>query len=98
MSDEFDFECDPAKDAANREKHGVSLGFGKKIFDDLYVQILPTIREDDNEERFKAVGLVEGQLWTAVHVYRDDAIRLISVRRSNSGEQRAYHSDRSRPQ
>jgi uncharacterized protein len=42
---------------------------------------------------FKAIGRVDGDLWTAVHVYRGDVVRFISVRKSNSGEQRAYDSD-----
>lgn len=83
---------DPAKDAANREKHGCSLAFGDRIFNDDDHLIVPSIREMDGEERFKVIGLVEGKLWTGVFVWRDDLPRFISVRRSNSGEGRSYHS------
>jgi uncharacterized DUF497 family protein len=40
--------------------------------------ILPTIRDEDDEERYKAIGLVEGRLYTAVHVLaeRSSAISL----------------------
>ena len=86
-------EFDPNKDVANRAKHGVSLGFGARLFDDPDMLIVPTIRSGDEEERYKAIGLVDGNVWTAVHTYRDTRIRFISVRRSNAGEQRAYHSD-----
>ncbi len=86
-------EFDPDKDAANRDKHGVFLGFGTHVFEDADVLIVPTIREADEEERFKAVGKVEGDLWTAIHVYRGEHVRFISVRRSNAGEQRAYDSN-----
>ena len=89
----MDVEFDPDKDAANLEKHGVSLRFGARVFDDVDVLIIPTVRADDEEERFKAIGEVDGDLWTAVHVYRGDKVRFISVRRSNAGEQRAYDSD-----
>ncbi|MGB3805393.1 MAG: BrnT family toxin [Sphingopyxis granuli] len=47
----------------------------------------------DEEERYKAIGLVDGKLHTAVHVWRGGVVRLISVRRSNAREQRDYHSD-----
>lgn len=89
----MDVEFDPDKDAVNLEKHGVSLRFGARVLDDVDVLIIPTVRADDEEERFKAIGGVDGDLWTAVHVYRGDNVRFISVRRSNGGEQRAYDSD-----
>jgi uncharacterized DUF497 family protein len=44
----------------------------------------------DGEDRDKVIGMVDGQCWTAVHVQRGTAIRMISVRRSNPGEQRVY--------
>jgi len=93
---EFDF--DPAKDEANRFKHGLRLSFGMRIFDDPFHRVLPSFRRQDGEERYKAVGRVNGKLHTAVFVLRDDRVRLISVRRSNAGEQRDYdsHSGRSR--
>jgi len=80
-------------DAANREKHGLSLAFGVMIFDDPDALILPTIRKEDEEERHKAIGMVEGRLYTAVHVWRGETVRFISVRRSNDSEERAYHCD-----
>lgn len=85
------FEFDPDKDSANRAKHGVPLLFGRRIFDDPSAAIIPTLRIEDEEERFKAVGVVSGKLWTAIHVWREDCVRLISVRRSNGTEQRFYH-------
>ena len=83
-------EFDPEKDRTNRTKHGASLAFGQRVFDDPDVLILPTIREGDGEVRYKAIGMVEGRLWTAVHIYRDDVVRFLSVRRSNVNEQRVY--------
>jgi len=86
-------EFDPGKDAANLQKHGVSLRFGARVLSDGDVLIVPTLRAGDEEERFKAINEVDGDLWTAIHVYRGDKVRFISVRRSNAGEQRAYDSD-----
>jgi uncharacterized protein len=83
---------DPAKDAANREKHGLPLAFGERIFADRNHLILPSLREIDGEERFKVVGLVDEKLFTGVFTWRDDAPRFISVRRSNRGEERTYHA------
>lgn len=83
---------DSTKDAANQTKHGVSLIFGDRIFEDGGHLILPSIREVDGEERFKVIGLVGEKLFTGVFVWRDDLPRFISVRRSNKGEERAYRS------
>ena len=85
-------QIDPAKDAINRAKHGLPLLFGVRVFDDDDHLIIPSIRPIDGEERFKVVGRVEGRLFTAVFTWRDDRPRFISVRRSNQGEERAYHS------
>jgi uncharacterized protein len=83
---------DPAKDAVNQIKHPLSLAFGDRIFEDDDHLILPSIREIDGEERFKVVGLVGDKLFTGVFVWRDNLPRFISVRRSNTGEERAYRS------
>ena len=83
---------DPAKDAANQQKHKLSLEFGFRIFEDDDHLIIPSIREIDGEERFKVVGMVGEKLFTGVFVWRDDEPRFISVRRSNNGEERAYSS------
>ncbi|CAH1654341.1 BrnT family toxin [Hyphomicrobiales bacterium] len=83
---------DPVKDVTNREKHGLPLAFGDRIFEDGGHLIIPSIREIDGEERFKVVGIVEGKLFTGIFVWRGDRPRFISVRRSNKGEERAYRS------
>jgi len=57
-----DFEFDAAKDKANLRRHGLPLAFGARIFEDRDRLILPTIREADEEERFKVIGLVDGKL------------------------------------
>ncbi|WP_089259249.1 BrnT family toxin [Cereibacter sphaeroides] len=83
---------DPAKDAANLQKHKLPLIFGDRVFEDDSHLIIPSIRAEDQEERFKVVGEVEGKLFTAVFTWRGDLPRFISVRRSNNGEERAYRS------
>lgn len=82
---------DPAKDAANLAKHGVPLVFGTRVFEDVEHVVLPSLRPVDGEDRYKAIGMVEERLWTAVFVERDGVTRLISVRKSNASEQGNYH-------
>ena len=86
-------DFDPAKDRANRIKHGVPLAFGVRVFADGNHVVLPSQRPIDGEDRYKAVGIVEGRLWTAIHVWRGGTLRVISVRRSNAGEQGNYDRD-----
>ena len=82
---------DPAKDAIDRQKHGLSLAFGHRIFDDAGHLIIPSIRKRDGEERFKVIGTVREKLFTGVFTWRNGLARFISVRRSNRGEEKAYH-------
>ncbi|WP_374943943.1 BrnT family toxin [Sphingomonas sp.] len=84
-------EFDPDKNVVNIAKHGVPLTFGDQVIADPDHVIIPTTRMKDEEFRFKAVGLVNGKLWTAIHVHRGPRIRFISVRRSNDGERRIYN-------
>ena len=86
----MEIEFDPAKDAANFDKHGVSLSTGADLFDDVAHLVIPSFREIDGEERFKVIGMVDGRLWTAVYVMRGAALRFISVRKSNGKEAREY--------
>ena len=55
---------DPAEDDINREKHGLLLAFGHKIFGDADHLIIPSIRERDGEERFKVIDTVREKLFT----------------------------------
>jgi uncharacterized protein len=82
------FEFDPKKDDVNRGKHGVSLSFGARVRG-RRLPLIPTFREEDGEDRYKVIE-VDGKFWTAVHVRHGDAVRFISVRRSNDGEEKQY--------
>ena len=86
----MDIEFDATKDAANVQKHGVSLGFGKQVFNDVDHIVIASHRLIDGEDRYKVIGLVDGKFWTAVHVRHGDTVRFISVRRSNDGEEKQY--------
>jgi uncharacterized DUF497 family protein len=76
----------------------LALAFGLRIFDDDDHVIIASHRMIDGEERYKVIGTVDGRLYTAVHVWRDEVIRFISVRRSNASEQRDYYRDTCGPE
>jgi uncharacterized protein len=89
----MDIEFDAEKDEVNRFKHGLPMAFGRQVFDDPLHQLLPSFRPIDGEDRYKVIGMVDGKLYTAVNVMRDERVRMISVRRSNASERRDYDSD-----
>ena len=94
----MEFEFDPAKDEANLFKHGMALGFAPAVFAADDHLILASFRNSDGEERYKAIGLVDAKLYTVVHIWRGDVVRLISVRRSNASERRDYDRYSSGPE
>jgi hypothetical protein len=51
---------------------------------------LDASREGDGDARRDAVGLIEGRLYAVVHTDRGGVCRLISARRTNATEQKAY--------
>ena len=84
------FEFDPRKDQANQDKHQLSLGQAGQVWGDQDMIILPTVRDQDGEQRFKAIGLIGQRLHTVVFVRRGESIRVISFRKSNPKEARSY--------
>ena len=94
----MEFEFDSTKDQANRFKHGLRLSFGKRVFEDPDHIVLASHRPIAGEDRFKALGMVDGRLHIAVFVWREEKVRLISVRRSNASEQRDYDRHTGGPQ
>ncbi|MEA1649896.1 BrnT family toxin [Nitrospirillum sp. BR 11164] len=85
-------EFDPAKDTANRHKHGLDLSFGEQVLldPDLLEFLDDTL--DYGEDRFLALGLVAGIVYAMVYTEREDAIRIISVRVADKREQARYFS------
>ena len=85
MVTEFDF--DPVKSAANREKHGIDFNAAQALWTAAaYVQDLPYL----GEAREMRTGAIDGRLWSAVYTMRRSAVRLISVRRARRKEVEDY--------
>jgi uncharacterized DUF497 family protein len=85
-----DFDWDPTKDASNERKHGIPFSYATALFSDPNHRDFDVSRTVDNELRRKAIGRIEGQLFTVVYTARDGAVRIISARRSNVQEVRRY--------
>jgi hypothetical protein len=84
----MEFEFDPVKSAANREKHGVDFIQAQELWQDPLLVEVPARTTD--EPRLLVIGRMSGKHWSAVVTYRQDRIRIISVRRARDEEIRIY--------
>jgi uncharacterized protein len=84
------FEFDEAKSRASLEKHGIDFVVAQHLWDD--PEMLEITAQSIEEPRFLVIGRILGQHWSAVITYRDQNIRLISVRRARSEEVTLYES------
>ena len=92
MSSGREFEWDDAKAQSNLAKHGVPFGYAARVFLDPGLVEFDASRAGDGEVRRKAVGLIEGRLHVVVYTDRASVIRIISARRTNETERKAYGS------
>ena len=90
MVDE-EFEWDDGKAAANARKHGVTFEEARDVFrDPLAVELLDD-REAYGEDRFVLIGMTQSRVLVVVYVLREQRNRIISARRAEPNERRAYH-------
>jgi hypothetical protein len=87
----MDFEYDPAKSQSNKTKHGIDFQAAQAIWDDPDLLEIPARTTD--ESRFLVVGRIGEKHWSAIITYRDQARRIISVRRSRPEEIELYESE-----
>ena len=84
----MEFEFDPEKSQANKAKHGIDFIEAQLLWlDDMLLEI-PARTSD--EPRFLIIGAIGNRHWSAVVTYREDRIRIISVRRSRKEEVEIY--------
>ena len=85
-----DFEFDANKSQVNLEKHGIDFLDAQALWDD--PDLLEIKARTENEPRFLVIGRIGPTHWSAVITYRNERIRLISVRRSRIKEVELYES------
>ena len=84
------FEFDQSKSDSNLEKHGIDLVDAQALWDDENLLDIPAKTVD--EPRFLIIGMIKQKHWSAVVTYRNEFIRIISVRRSRDEEVKIYES------
>jgi uncharacterized protein len=84
------FEFDPLKSEANWKKHGIDFVEAQSLWNDPNLVEIPARTAD--EPRYLAVGKIGDKHWSGIITYREDRIRIISVRRSRAEEVEMYES------
>ena len=86
----MEFEFDPGKSRANKQKHGINFVEAQALWDDPDVLEIPARLTD--EPRWLVIGKIGNSHWSGVITYRRDKIRMISVRRARQEEVAIYES------
>jgi hypothetical protein len=83
------FEWDNRKSNSNLAKHGIDFEDASQVF---YEPILLRRSDRNNEERWVAVGFLEGRSVAVIFTRRANVVRIISARRARKDEERAYRN------
>lgn len=86
----MNFEFDPQKSDSNKNKHGVDFIDAQELWSDIDLLEIPAKKTD--ELRFLVIGKIDEKHWTGIITYRNDNIRIISVRRARNEEIELYES------
>jgi uncharacterized DUF497 family protein len=81
------FEFDPVKSRSNLIKHGIDFVEAQCLWQGPVAVIKSAVSE---ELRWVVVGRVNKTTWSAVITFRNEKIRIISVRRSRKNEEKIW--------
>lgn len=84
----YAFEFDKNKSASNLNKHGIDFVTAQELWND--PDLIEIQATSDSEARVLLVGSIKEKHWSAVINYRENKIRIISVRRSRNSEVKLY--------
>ncbi|HAC65508.1 MAG TPA: toxin [Cyanothece sp. UBA12306] len=86
----MNFEYNRAKSQVNKSKHGMDFDEAQILWSDPFrIEIQA---KSLSESRFMVVGKIDNKHWSAIITYRDNIIRIISVRRAKKSEVKLYES------
>ncbi len=86
----MNFEYDQEKSLANKAKHGIDFHAAQALWEDASRVEIPARNLD--EPRYLVIGKIDRKHWSAVITYRNNNIRVISIRRSRKEEVEFYES------
>jgi len=86
----MEFEFDPNKSEANRQKHRIDFVEAQVLWHDVNALEIPARTED--EPRSIVIGKIKNALWAAIVTQREGRTRIISVRHARDEERDLYES------
>lgn len=84
---QFDFV--PVKSKSNEAKHGIDFETAQRLWLDPNAVTVPA-KNIENETRFARIAQVDGKIWFAVFTYRENNVRLVTVRKARENERCEY--------
>jgi len=88
------FEWDPAKAAANFDKHGVTFAEASTVFADPLSVTIADPCHSQGEPRFVIFGMSKrGRILAVLHTERGERVRLISARLASRRERSVYEEE-----
>ncbi len=87
----MDFESDENKRQTNLAKHGIDFVRAKEIWEGPVLEI-PSPQTHHNEERYSALGAVDGEVIAVVFTWRRWIRRIISARKARNNEKAFYEN------
>ena len=86
----MNFEFDPKKSESNRLKHGIDFIEAQALWGDHDLIEIPAKTMD--EPRYMVIGKIKDKHWSGIITFRNEDIRIISVRRARLEEVEIYES------
>jgi len=86
----MEFEFDKRKSQLNKKKHGIDFIEAQALWNDPDRIEIPAKTID--EERSLIMGKISDTRWSAIITYRNEKVRIISVRRARKEEREIYES------
>ena len=83
------FEFDKTKSSSNEAKHGIDFVEAQALWDDALR--LETPAQSADEPRHQVLGRIGDKVWSAFITYRNEKIRIISVRHARENEENQYY-------
>ena len=65
----------------------------RDVFKDIFAVEWVDTGQDEHEDRFVAIGMVEDRLLFVAYTMRGETIRIISARKPEPYERRRYHDE-----
>ncbi len=87
----MEVEFDPSKSVSNKMKHGIDFIEAQNFWGDPRRVEFETQFVD--EKRYGIIAEYSGKLWCAIYTWRNQAVRIISVRRARDYEEDSYSSN-----